>query len=193
MSIAQTPIPTKTPLDKAIIGFIFDYILPIALLVIMIVVFIVIIRYVLKRRKSGKGKDLLFKDFNVGKYSIIMFRKINDRYIEIERLKMSITNKVFNYKGKEFITFDINMPFFSDKDYNYYGFDYDSGEILTVKTKGMPKEITIDDIDTYVNRGIIEQIVRSLETPQENKGKYLLIVVGLILGIGIGLIIGQSI
>lgn len=193
MSIARTPKPTQTPLDTLIINYLFDYILPITILIITIVVFVVVLRKIWKKRKTGKGKELLFKDFNVGEYVIIMFRKINNKYTEIERLKMAITNKTFNYNGKEFTTFDMNKPIFSDKKNNYYAFDYDSGDILYINGSSLPKNITIEDIDTYVNRGIIEQLVRSLEQPKQDKGKWLLIIVGLILGIGIGLIVGQAI
>lgn len=194
ISIITTPTPLPTPkgIFENITSILLECIIPIVLLVVFIVIIFLIIKYILKKRKSGKGKDLLFKDFNVGEYSVIMFRKINNRYVEIERLKMSIITKSFNYKGKDFPTFNINEPFFSDRKNNYYGFDFDSGEQLTIATKGMPKNITVDEVDIYVNRGIIEQIVRGLEEAKSKK-EWIMLIVGVALGIGIGLIIGQAI
>jgi hypothetical protein len=36
---------------------------------------------------------------------------------------------------------------FTDKKNNYYAFDYETGEQLTFKTKGMPQKITIDEVE----------------------------------------------
>lgn len=196
ITVITTPTPISSPTQNSVVenilSFLFDWMIPIILLVVLVSVSIIVFKWAIKKKKSGKGKDLLFKDFNIGEYSVIMFRKINERYVEIERLKMSITDKSFHYKNKDFPTFDIKKPFFSDKKYNYYGFDYDNGDQLTVNTKGMPDKITIDEIDIYVNRGIIEQIVRGLEEPK-NKKEWIMLIVGAVLGVGIGIIIGQAI
>lgn len=172
-----------------IIDIIIQYI-PLIIIIISIPITIFIIYKVIKKIKNKRpNKKLLFEDFNIGKYKIIMFRKIGDKYQEIERLKMEINQQKFRYHNKDFKTFDINKIAFSDKRFNFYAFDYDSGAQLTFKTKEMPDKITIEEVDVYVNRNIVEQIVKGLEDLKP-KGQYLMLIIGVIMGVAIGIIIG---
>lgn len=143
-----------------------------------------------KIKGSNSKKDLFFKDFNVGKFKVVMFRKIGEKYHQIDKLKIKIDAQKFVYKNKDFKTFDMNKIAYSDNKNNYYAFDFDTGDQLTFKTKGMPEKISIDDVDIYVNRHIVADIVKGLEEFKP-KSQWVLIVVGLILGLGIGLIIGM--
>jgi hypothetical protein len=186
------PLPTATPTPIFDI-IMLNYVIPILGLVAGIMVFLIIYKYIIKPRLNSKNtKSLLFEDFNIGKYSILLFRKIGDKYVQIDKKRMNIKDDKFVYNHKDFKTFDIKKPFFSDKKNNYYAFDYDSGDLLTVHTKGMPEKVTIHDVDIYVNRNIIEQLVKGLESPTDKK-QWFMLIVGAVLGVGIGIIIGQFI
>ncbi len=158
--------------------------------VIILFVSIIIIYKVIKRMKGKTRKSLLFKDFNVGNFMVIMFRKIGDKYHEIDRKRINVTQNTFRYNHKDFVGFDMKNVLFSDKKNNYYGFDYDTGEQLNFHIKGMPKIVSIEDIDMYVNRNIIKNIVAGLEELKP-KGQYLMLIVGIVLGLAIGIIIGM--
>lgn len=191
-TFTPSPIPTPTPISAYTIVsrfFIDNYFLIMGLCIlalILIIMYYILKKVLFKRQK----KDMLFKDFNVGRFKIVMYRKIGDKYHEIDRLKMDIKDKVFKYNNKDFKTFNINDIAFSDKNFNYYAFDYDTGEQLKFNTKKMPKSISVEDVDIYVNRGIIEQLVKGLEDLKP-KGQWLMLIVGAILGVGIGIIIGM--
>lgn len=135
-------------------------------------------------------KNMQYTDFNVANFTVLMFRKINDKYIQMDKKKIQINKNEWRYHNKDFTTFDINKVAFSDNKKNYYAFDYDTGEQLTFTKKGMPKKITIDEVDIYVNRNIIEQIVRGLEIPKV-KGQYVMLIIGLAMGIAIGIVVGM--
>lgn len=154
------------------------------------IVMIGLIIYAVKDIKGKNNNSLLFKDFNVGQFGVIMFRKIGERFFEIDRKKIKVTEEKWRYKNKDFKTFDMNKPAFCTKKKNYYAFDYDSGAQLTFFEKGMPKNISTDDVDVYVNRHIISDLVKGLEELKP-KGQYVLLVVGIVLGIAIGIIIGM--
>jgi len=161
-------------------------IIVLTILIISIIIFV----YLIKRfRQKTNKKGLLFKDFSVGQFSIIMFRKIGDRFHEIDRKNIKITDQQWRYNNKDFVTFNISDTLFSDRRKNYYGFDYDSGSQLTFKTKGMPDKITIDDVDIYVNRHLIEELVKGLEELKP-KGQWMMLIIGIALGIAVGIIIG---
>jgi hypothetical protein len=185
----NTPTPTPTPTPISLMTSIFDILIPIIILVIMFVVIGLSIYFIKKRLSKNNKKDMLFKDFNVGRYKILMFRKIGDKFVQFDTLKMDIKDNKFRYGEKDFTTFNINHIAYSDKKNNYYAFDYDSGSQLTFNEKGMPTKITIDDIDIYVNRKIIEQIVAGLE---EHKGKtqWVMLILGIVIGCAIGIVIG---
>lgn len=158
-----------------------------AVSIIVSFVFVFIIRKITK--KTNKNK-LLFEDFNIGKFNIVLFRKVGDRYHQIEKVKMDVSkDDGFRYNNKDFTTFSMKDIAYSDAKNNYYAFDYDSGEQLTFKTKGMPDKISIDDVDIYVNRNIIEQLVAGLEDLKP-KGQWTMLIIGIVLGLAIGIIIG---
>ena len=197
VSIATSPpLPTPTP-QPFITSLINNYLEPIGIIAVTLIIIGVIGYIVYKKFLKGKffqkkQKELLFKDFNVGKYAVVMYRKIADRFVEIDKLKIDIKDEQFRYNNKDFKTFDVSKPAYSNKNYNYYAFDYDTGSQLTFKEKGMPEKITVDDIDIYVNRHIIEDLVKGLESPKQ-KGQWLMLIVGAVLGLGIGIVIGMEI
>jgi hypothetical protein len=193
--IEPTPTPTPTTFQNqpSFIDSILGYIIPIIIIIFTIIILYFVIKLVRKKFKNRKqNKDLLFKDSNVGKYSVIIFRKISDKYNMVDTIKIDIKKDGFRYEDKDFTTFDMNKVAYSDKHSNYYAFDYDNGDQLTFKTKGLPENITIKDIDIYVNRHVIADLVAGLEQPK-NKGQWLMLIVGAVLGVGIGIIIGQYI
>jgi hypothetical protein len=181
--ITPTPIIIKPTLGM---GDIFIYVGIIALIIISIVLTIVLIK---RRNKNKNNTTQYFTDFNVGKYAFIFFRFIGNKWIEVERVKMTIDQTKFRYKNKDFNLLDLSKPLFSDKSNNYYGFDFDTCVQLAFYSQKMPKDITTEDIDTYVNRGIIGELVKSLEEPKQ-KFQWVMLAVGIALGIAIGLIIG---
>lgn len=142
----------------------------------------------------GNKKPTPYTDMAIGFYSVIMFRKIAGVYTEIDREKVKVEQSKFRYKGKkDFIKIDVGKIAFRDKKRNYFAFDYDTGNQIFFNEKEFPtKKITIDEVDNYVNKGIISQIVAGLETIKSDKKIGLLIVVGA-LGGTIGFIVGYLI
>lgn len=188
-----TPTPTFINYQPTLIDSLFNYLIPIiGLIIIIIIIYFLTKKIKNKLKNRNKNKELLFKDFSVGKYSVIIFRKIGDKYTIVDTIKIDIKKDGFRYEDKDFPTFDMNKVAYSDKRNNYYAFDYDNGSQLTFNTKGLPENITIKDIDIYVNRHVITDLVAGLETPK-NKAQWLMLIVGAVLGVGIGIIIGQYI
>lgn len=186
-----TPIPIKPLSFQDEIGsFISQNWVLILTLIISAIIFISIYLLVKRILNKKSKKSMLFTDFNVGKFKIVLYRKIGNKYHEIDRRKMIVEQNKFTYNGKDFTTFDIQKIGFSDKKNNYYCFDYDSGAILTFSKTDMPNNLKIEDVDTYVNRGIIEQLVKGLEELKP-KGQWILLIVGIIMGVAIGIIIGM--
>jgi hypothetical protein len=196
--VTINPYATPTPLINnnntySIFDLLLSYIIPIITLTVTIIILYFVVKIIRKKIKNRKqNKELLFKDFSVGKYSVIIFRKIGDKYTIVDTIKIDIKKEGFRYEDKDFPTFDMNKVAYSDKHSNYYAFDYDNGSQLSFNTKGLPENITIKDIDIYVNRHVIADLVAGLETPK-NKGQWLMLIVGAVLGVGIGIIIGQYI
>lgn len=191
MPVETQTLPPQTPF-WSFENIFNSYIMPIFWVIIAIIIISVVILLIYKKIKKGKGKELLFKDFNVGNYKVILYRKVGNRYVEIERKTIQINKQEgFKYNNKDFCVFKIDDIAFADSNHNYYAFDYDTGAQLTFNEKNMPESISIDDVDIYVNRGIIKQLIDSLET-KTDKAKFLFIIVGAVLGLGIGLIIGMQ-
>jgi len=185
-----TPAPTPKPLIDAISGIFFDYIIPIIILVVVLIIIAFIVKKLLKNKLVKRKEGLLFKDFNIGKYTVKLFRFIGGKYVEVDTVKMDISKDTgFKYRNKDFRTFDASKISFSDSRSNYYAFDLDTGSQLIMNKRSMPERISVDDVDTYVNRGIIEQIVKGLEDIKP-KGQWLMLICGLALGLGIGIVIG---
>lgn len=132
-----------------------------------------------------------YTDIKTGVYRILLFRNINGSYVQVEKLKHKVIDTKFTHNHKDF-KFDAEIIAYSDEKYNYYAFDFDLGTQLTFNKKRFPKDITIDEIDTYVNRGIIAQIISGLEKRKEGKGQWLIVILGAVMGGAIGFIIGQQ-
>jgi hypothetical protein len=134
-----------------------------------------------------------YTDLNVGNYVFLFFRKIGNRYVRIDKKRISVDKQKLRYKGKDFSLIDINAILFSDNKNNYYGFDYDTEQQLFIKGNESPKNMTLDEIDEYVNKGILRQLVDELEKPQSDTGKILLwLIVGVVIGVLIGYVVGTS-
>lgn len=140
----------------------------------------------------GKKKLSAYTDFNNANYMVLMFRKINGKYVKIDKIKISITQHKFKYKNKEFFKFDPNCILFSDNKFNYYGFDYDSEAQFSITGNELPKGITLNDIDNYVNGSLIKQLVTELEEKKSDLGKLIYIVLGIVIGALIGYLVGSS-
>lgn len=189
----QTPTPPPpTPLQDIVFNTLANNALLIIFFIIVGASIVLSYEIAIFLRNKTKKRQLMFKDFNISQYSVVMFRKINDRYIEVEKKRIDVKENKWRYNNKDFLTFNVNNIAFSDKRNNYYAFDYDTGKQLSFKEKGMPDKITIEEVDIYVNRGIIAQLVQGLEE-KTNKSQWLMLIVGVILGLGIGLIIGMYI
>jgi hypothetical protein len=143
----------------------------------------------------GKRRFRPFLDFSVGKYKVIMYKLIGNVYTEIDRTEIKVENSQFRYKPKfgkyhkDFVKIDTKLIAFRDSKFNYYAFDFDTGDQIYYQTKEFPKgKITLDEIDVYVNGGIIKQIVAGLEKVKAESKTGLIIIVG-IMGGAIGFII----
>ena len=130
------------------------------------------------------------KDFNANKFKITIYRKVGDRYVELESKKIKMEDKNFRMFEKDFIL-DTKKIAFSDKRSNCYAFDYDTGTPLTFD-KLDKNALGNEEIDVYVNRGIIRQLVKALEKTNTDKGQWIFYIVCLGLGVAVGFIIGQQ-
>jgi hypothetical protein len=140
-----------------------------------------------------KTKVNAYTDFKVSNYVIKMFRKINGSYVEIDTVKQKVDSNKFAYGKKDFL-FNPEDLAFSDSKNNYYAFDFDNGDRLKFNAKSFPEKISIQDVDRYVNQGIIAQIVAGLEKGKDSKyGMLMYIILGAVVGGAIGFIIGQQI
>lgn len=143
---------------------------------------------------KGDSKQLKFKDFTIGNYMILFFRKLGDKYVEMERKRIDITREQkFRYNGKDFSVFDKDKIGFSDKKHNFYCFDYDKGEQLSFSPKEFPEKVSLKDVDDYVNKGIISQLVRGLEEAKTNKSQWIMLIMGLAIGGLTGYMIAMTI
>lgn len=127
------------------------------------------------------------------KYLVIMYRKINGIYTVIDKIKVNIKDQKFIYKGSDFVNFDLNNPMFCDKDHYFYGFDYDTKEQFGISGKALPKGISLEQIDRYVNRGLIRQLVQGIEKPKSEKSQWIMFIIGCVCGGFGGFIIAQSV
>jgi len=140
-----------------------------------------------------KRKLTTYTDITTGIYKILLFRNINGSYIQVEKIKHKVTNEKFRYNNKDF-KFNAGNIAFSDEKCNYYAYDFDLGTQLSFNERNLPKNISIGELDAYVNRAVISQIIAGLEKRKEdNKGKLMLVVLAGIMGGAIGFIIGQQI
>jgi hypothetical protein len=162
--------------------------------------------------RRNKPKLNAFTDFNIGNYAVKMYRLIADKFVEIDTIKIKIDEKKFTYGKKDFM-FNPKHIAFSDAKNNYYAYDFDKGTPLKFNLAGLnekgesnqnqqlmfkaielPAKISIEDVDRYVNSGIIAQIIAGLEKPKSSKyGALLYIILGAVLGGAIGFIISQQI
>ncbi len=185
-----SPVPTPKPLIDMIGGIFFDYVIPIIILVVVLVIVAFVVRKILKSKVLKRKEELVtFKDFEIGKYAVKFYRKFGGKYVEVDSTKLEITKSKFTYNNKDFSLFNKENIAFSDRNNNFYAFDLDSGKQLTFNELSLPNKISLEDVDTYVNRGIIEQIVKGLEDLKP-KGQWLMLICGLALGLGIGIVIG---
>jgi len=136
-------------------------------------------------------KSLKYTDFAVSKYTVILFRKIIDKYVEVERKQINIKDNKIRLNNKDY-PFKSSLVAFADSNHNYYAFDYDKGHQLTFNILEFPTgKISIDDIDTYVNKGIISQIVAGLEKRKTDRSQWTMLILGIVIGLAIGFIIGN--
>ncbi len=134
-----------------------------------------------------------YTDMNIGNYDVLMYRKIGDRYVKIDKKRISVKDTKFTYKGKDFVLLDLSKILFSDNKHNYYGFDFDNGTQLCFTSGTIPKNISLEEIDNYVNKGIIQQLTNNLEEKHSDTGKMLIwIIIGIAIGGLAGYVIGTS-
>lgn len=142
------------------------------------------------------GKKLsAFTDLAVGKYKVKFFRRIGDRYVCIDTVNLKIEdNKPFRYKNQDFNLFNKRLFGWTDGKFNFYAFDFDSKEQLTFNRQDLEiGKVTLEDIDNYVNKGLIRQLVAGLEDAKSPKGQWIMCILFLIVGVLIGYFIGQYI
>lgn len=160
--------------------------------IICIIIIIVLCSIMFYKWYKKINKNSFFNDFSVGNYMVVMFRRISGKMHEIDRKKIQIdSEKGFRYKNKDFTIFNREEVAWSDRKNNYYAYDYDNEKQLSFNE--LKTAIPLDVIDEYVNRGLIAQIIRGLEDVKEDKGKYLMIILGLCIGLPIGYIISSAI
>lgn len=141
----------------------------------------------------GKKKITAYTDLAIGDYKVAMFRKIGGKYVCIDKIKIRIDDtKGFRYKGKDFNLFNKNLIGWTDSKCNYYAFDFDKQLQLTFNELNLANDkITLDDIDNYVNKGIIAQMIAGLEKAKSEKGQWIMLILGAVIGGVIGFVIGQ--
>jgi|WetSurMetagenome_2_1015567.scaffolds.fasta_scaffold611799_1 hypothetical protein len=142
---------------------------------------------------SRNKKISALTDLNAGKYTVIFFRLISGKYTVIDTIKINIKEKLFRYKNKDFLNFNMNTPLFADTKFNYFGFDYDSGKQLSFNLSELSNKISLEEIDRYVNQGLISQLAHSLEKPKSDKTQWVWLIMGIVVGICIGFVIGNVI
>lgn len=146
--------------------------------------------------KIFKQKKLdAYTDKDSGAYMVLFFRTLGNKRVRIDRKRIKISEKKFRYKGQDFTLFNFKDILFSDTKCNYYGFDYDTQKQLVFNESGeLPNGITLEEIDNYVNAGIISQLIDDLEKPQngENLKMILWIIIGAVIGGLIGYVVGSS-
>lgn len=143
-------------------------------------------------RNIFKKKNInAYTDLAIGKYSVMFFRRVGERYIVIDTVKLNISNNVFRYKGKDFMHFDLSKPLFQNGNKNFFGFDYDTKAQLGFIGKELPKNITLKEIDDYVNKGLIRQLVEGIEKPKSDKSQWIMFIIGCVCGGFGGFIIAQ--
>lgn len=137
----------------------------------------------LRKRKN----NLLYQDLNVGKYMIMFFRKINGKYVLVEKKKLKIEHTKFRFHNRDFTLMKFEWVLYSDNKFNYYGFDFDKQTQLCFNEGGkLPEGITLEDIDIYINRNVIAQAIQGLEKLDSKKSQWLMLIVGACIGFGIG-------
>lgn len=141
----------------------------------------------------GFGKKLnAYTDTNKGIYKIKMFRKIGGKYVCIDTVKIKVDDTKFRYKGKDFSLFLKDRIGWADSKANYYAFDFDKEKQLTLTDMTLVTDkVSLEDLDIYVNKGLIAQLVAGLEKAKSEKYQWILaLVIGVMAGI-MGFFIGQ--
>jgi 3-dehydroquinate synthetase len=136
-------------------------------------------------------KTNAYTDMNTGNYTVLMFRKIGSKNVQIDKVKINITEQKFRYKGKDFFNFNLNNILFADSKNNYYGFNYDDGKQLAFSDLNLPTNITLAEIDRYVNQGLIKQLTQALEEKKSDKKEYIMFILGAVCGGFGGFIVAQ--
>jgi hypothetical protein len=141
------------------------------------------------RKKPNLNIDLTK---NISSYKIRLYRKIGDSYVEVDEKNVKPKEGKFRVDNKDFGAFDKEKIAFTDKKHKYYAFDYDSGSQLFFSPKELPETVSIDDIDNYVNKGIISQILKGLEKLKDDKKIYINLILGIVIGAVMGFAIGYA-
>ena len=140
-----------------------------------------------------KKKLTVYTDLEKGIYNVLLMRYIGDKYVQVDRVKIKITDKKFRYMEKDFM-FNPKLLAFSDQKCNFYAFDYDTCEQLSFNKREFSKDIMITnkEIDIYVNQGILSQLFSGLEKRKEGKGGWILAILFFIIGFAIGALLLYS-
>lgn len=173
-------------------GFLEDLINTIIFVCVIIIVALVTY-YIAWRFVHRKTKLNIDTTKDINSYIVKLYRKIGDSYIEVDEKKVKPKAGKFRIDNKDFGAFDTEKIAYSSGKHKYYAFDYDSGGQLFFNEKKLPENVSIEDIDNYVNKGIIAQILKGLENLKTDKTQYMMLIIGVIIGALTGFVIGNII
>jgi len=102
---------------------------------------------------------------------VYILRKFNDTYILVKKIKISSTAESVSYKNKTF-KLDFKLSAFLNSNTPQIFIDYDTGDTLSFNE--VKSKISPDELDIYINKGIISQLVGGLLFNQQNILIYLI-------------------
>lgn len=142
---------------------------------------------------KGKKKTTVYTDLEKGIYNVLMMRLIGTKYVQVDRVKIKVDAENFRYADKDFL-FNPKLLAFSDQKCNFYAFDFDTCEQMFFGKRKFAKDVVITnkEIDNYVNKGLIAQLIAGLEKRKEGKGQWLMAILFFIIGFAIGALLLYS-
>lgn len=121
------------------------------------------------------------------KYYAVFLTDIGTIPYIIGRKIFSLDAEQISFKKKAFVILH-NFPFYERKNKIFYFFDYETGSQL-MYDKLLPQEslVTLEIMDKICNKNIVSQLLKSAETQKD----WVMIIISIIAGLGIGLFTGM--
>jgi len=97
--------------------------------------------------------------------TVYILRKFNDTYKLVKKIKIKDTVETISYRNKSF-RIDLKKTAFLNSSKPQIFIDFDTGSILSFKE--IKTHISPDELDNYVNKKIVSQLVGGLLFNQQN-------------------------